>query len=114
MSSTDKYTVVVDALQMLCVGKIAALHDTGTEIILDDNIISVDKITLHRNRKLSHPGFNSCFSIHLNSEVICRMFYGNSSKYRYAHQDVCQINIENHVLYQSGWLDKITTVLKIL
>jgi len=108
MSSTVNYTVVVDALRMLCVGKIPALHDV---LHPEDRYSITEQVMLQRNYHLSNPGFLHCFNILFNSKLTGQLYYGNSGKYRYADKDTCQITIENHVLYQSGWLKDIQTVL---
>ncbi len=111
MGSTVRYTVVVDALRMLCTGKIPALHDGASRLIANDKYIITDNIMLQRNHRLTHPGFNYCFNILLKDKTLGQIYYGNNNKYRYAQQDISQVTIENHVLYQSDWLDKVCSVL---
>ncbi len=113
MSSTVKYTVVVDKLRMLCTGKIPALESIVDIVPVDKHIIT-EQIILQRNYTLLHPGFLYGFNILLNNKILGHLCYGNTGEYRYAEKDSSQLTIENHVLYQSGWLQDLQLVLETL
>lgn len=114
MSSPVKYAICVDALDMLCIGKINCLHDDVLLLHPADKYILTGDIQLRRNFKRSHPGFYFCFDIFLNERIFGQVFYGNNFVYRYAHDDTCHIAIENHILYQTNLSVKLNKVLSVL
>lgn len=114
MSSPVKYAICIDALDMLCTGKIKCLHDDVLLLHPDDKYILTGDIQLKRKFKFSHLGFHFCFNILINDKIFGQVFYGNNFQYRYAHADTCQITIENHILYQANLADKLKMVLDVL
>lgn len=113
MNSTVNYTVVVDKLRMLCSGKIPILESMMEIVPLDKHIIN-EQIILQRNYTLLHPGFLHGFNILLNNKILGYLSYGNTGEYRYTVKDTSQLTIENHILYQSGWLQDLQLVLETL
>lgn len=114
MSSPVKYVICIDALDMLCIGRINCLHDDVLFLRPDDKYILTDDIQLSRNYKSSHPRFHFSFNIFLNDRILGQVFYGNNFIYRYAHADTCQIAIENHILNQANFSAKLNKVLDVL
>ena len=103
------YTITVDWLQLLCSGTIDKLNittDSEEEITINEDVF------LLKNESKFNPRFQLTYDIFYDGSLFGTLYYKPRPKYRFESVDTIILTVENHILYESGYSDKLGSIIK--